>query len=376
MEENPGGAGKIILGAAMALLLVLMTPLLLFMGGNESQAADPLGPCLPPGENGNQGQDTTTTNVPEQYREALEKAAKTAGLPASLLAAQIKQESGWNPQAVSPVGAKGLAQFMPRTWAEYGNGKDPFDPFAALDAQGRYMKYLVDFVSGLATSETQKIEFALAAYNAGPGNVHKYGGIPPFGETRDYVTKIMESSQVDFSSSCEPPGGFEFGDLGPGDWVNPLPGSRLTSPFGTRPCPLSNCAGRPFLLYHEGIDLAGGEEMFYAPTDMEITYVSTGPGDRLYGVYGNYIFAKQTQAPYLVFEFHEARDNSLLVETGDIVKAGTPLGAPGATGNSSGVHLHFQINRPDTTSIYAPAVNNGKSLDPMPYLREKGISFK
>ncbi|MDO2934196.1 transglycosylase SLT domain-containing protein [Paeniglutamicibacter sulfureus] len=375
MVENPGGTGKILLGTGMVLLLVLMTPVLLFMGGSERQAADPLGPCLPPGENGTHGTDTTSS-VPEQYREALDKAARTAGLPASLLAAQIKQESGWNPRAVSPVGAKGLAQFMPQTWAEYGNGKDPFDPFAALDAQGRYMKYLVDVVSALATSETQKIEFALAAYNAGPGNVQTYGGIPPFSETRDYVTKIMESSQVDYSSSCEPPGGFEFGDLGPGDWVNPLPGSRLTSPFGTRPCPLSSCAGRPFLLYHEGIDLAGGDEMFYAPTDMEITYVSAGASDRLYGVYGNYIFAKQTQAPYLVFEFHEARDNSLLVETGDIVRAGTPLGAPGATGNSSGVHLHFQINRPDTTSIYAPAVNNGKSLDPMPYLREKGISFQ
>ena len=323
---------------------------------------------------GNDGE--STVKIPEQYREAVEKSADTAGLPVGIIAAQIQQESGWNPKAVSPVGARGIAQFMPGTWEEWGNGKDPFDPFAGLDAQGRYMKHLAGQIADLASNEKEKIQFTLAAYNAGAGNVQKYGGIPPFEETRHYVEVIMGNAQMDYSSTCEAPGGFDFGELQADEWAHPMPNSRMTSPFGPRACPLASCAGMPFLLKHEGIDLAGSDPYFYAPTDMKITYASIGNIDKLYGSYGNYIFAQMTEAPYLVFEFHEAQDNSLLVKTGDVVKKGTPLGKPGATGNSSGIHVHFQINNPKTSVFDRPAINNGKTYDPVPILRQQKVNIQ
>jgi len=109
-------------------------------------------------------------------------AAQRAGIDPDIFVAQIQQESGFNPQAKSPVGATGIAQFMPGTAA--GMGIDPTDPYASLDAAARMdaqnlQKYGGDW------SKT------LAAYNAGGGNVDKYGGVPPFSETQSYVQSIL-----------------------------------------------------------------------------------------------------------------------------------------------------------------------------------------
>lgn len=375
MEEQSGGA-KIVLAVLGIMLLLVITPIILFLGAGSNDEPDPYAPCVIDGTPiNNTEQQEPTVKIPEQYRDAVEKSANTAGLPVGIIAAQIQQESGWNPKAVSPVGARGIAQFMPGTWAEWGNGKDPFDPFAGLDAQGRYMKHLGDIIADLASNEQEKIRFTLASYNAGAGNVHKYGGIPPFDETEHYVQTIMDNAQMEYSSTCQAPDGFDFGDLSADEWAHPMPNSRITSGFGPRACPLASCAGQPYLLKHEGIDLAGSEPYFYAPTDMKITYVSTGPSDPLYRFYGNYIFAQMTEAPYLVFEFHEVQDNSLMVNTGDVVEKGTPLGKPGATGNSSGIHLHFQINNPKTSVFDRPEVNNGKTYDPIPILRQQKVNI-
>lgn len=375
MAEEQGGGAKISIAVLGVLLLLATTPIILFLGVGDETPNDPYLPCVIDGKPINHTENESGVSIPEQYRAAVEDAAGTAGLPVGIIAAQISQESSWNPQAQSPKGARGIAQFMPGTWAEWGNGKDPFDPFASIDAQGRYMQHQVTNVSSLATSEKNKIELALAAYNAGFGNVQKYGGIPPFPETQHYVQKIMANAQMDYSTTCKPPGGFEFGDLPEDQWAHPMPGSRLTSPYGPRPCPLATCAGQPYLLHHEGIDVAGPEQYFYAPTEMRITYVSTGANDQLYRFYGNYIFAQMTEPPYLVFEFHEAADNSLLVRSGDVVPKGAPLGSPGATGNSSGIHLHFQINDPATSIFDRPFVNNGKTLDPLPILRQQKVDI-
>lgn len=380
MGEEQGSGAKIILAVLAVLLLLVITPIILFLGaGEESPTADPYAPCVIEGKpltNGQSKQDGKAgAKIPEQYREAIEDSAHTAGLPVGILAAQISQESNWSPRAVSPAGARGIAQFMPATWGEWGNGKDPFDPFAGLDAQGRYMKHLGQQIADLATNENEKIRYTLAAYNAGAGEVHKYGGVPPFDETKHYVQTIMDNAQMEYSSTCQAPGGFNFGDLTAQEWAHPMPNSRLTSPFGPRACPLASCAGKPFLLKHEGIDLAGSEPYFYAPTDLRITYASVGRLDKLYGSYGNYIFAQMTEAPYLVFEFHEAKDNSLLVTTGDVVEKGAPLGKPGATGNSSGIHVHFQVNNPDTAVFDRPAINNGKTYDPIPILRQQKVNI-
>jgi soluble lytic murein transglycosylase-like protein len=120
--------------------------------------------------------------VPSRYRDPLIAAAGRWNVSAALLAAQLMAESNFNPFAVSPAGAQGIAQFMPGTAAAYGLG-DPFDPVAAIDAQAHLMS---DLIRQLGSPE-----LALAGYNAGPGAVEGCRCIPPYPETRAYVTRIL-----------------------------------------------------------------------------------------------------------------------------------------------------------------------------------------
>jgi surface antigen len=143
--------------------------------------------------------------VPHGWGGEIEKSAKANALPASVLAAQLEAESGWNPQAMSGAGAQGLAQFIPGTWATFGNGGNVFDPVAAIDAQGRYMKSLMDTLAPVAqASGTEPIKLALAGYNAGPGAVQGAHGIPPISETQTYVQRIMTNAAERFSGPCQP----------------------------------------------------------------------------------------------------------------------------------------------------------------------------
>lgn len=103
------------------------------------------------------------------------------GLPSGLLAAMCQQESGGNVRAVSPAGAQGLMQLMPSTAA--AAGVDPFDPEQAIAAAGKIMARNLASFGG-------SVQLALAAYNAGAGAVHQYGGIPPYAETQNYVRRI------------------------------------------------------------------------------------------------------------------------------------------------------------------------------------------
>lgn len=133
--------------------------------------------------------------VPAPYVPWVLQAASTCTvLTPSLVAAQIQQESGWNPDAISPVGAEGLAQFMPGTWSTYGRDENtdgsanPLDPPDAIMALGRYDCALHDLVAALPAAD--KVGLMLAAYNAGPGAVLAAGGIPPYPETQSYVRAI------------------------------------------------------------------------------------------------------------------------------------------------------------------------------------------
>ncbi|HKJ35328.1 MAG TPA: transglycosylase SLT domain-containing protein [Solirubrobacterales bacterium] len=120
--------------------------------------------------------------VPGFARAPLLSAAARHDVSAELLAAQLLVESNFNPAAVSPAGARGIAQFMPATAAAYGLD-DPFDPAAAIAAQARLMSELL--------GRFGSVQLALAAYNAGPGAVSGCSCVPPYPETQAYVTRIL-----------------------------------------------------------------------------------------------------------------------------------------------------------------------------------------
>ncbi len=109
------------------------------------------------------------------------EAARRHGVPEDLFLRLVQQESGWNSGAVSHKGATGLAQLMPETAARLG--VDETDPGQNLDGGARYLRMMYDRFGDW--------KLALAAYNAGPEAVEKYGGIPPYAETTNYVASIL-----------------------------------------------------------------------------------------------------------------------------------------------------------------------------------------
>lgn len=116
----------------------------------------------------------------------IERAARAAGVDASLLHAVIRAESAYNPKAVSPKGAAGLMQLMPATARRYGVA-DRFDPDQNVLGGALYLRDLLARFDG-------QLELALAAYNAGEGAVQKYGGrVPPYAETQRYVPQVMHN---------------------------------------------------------------------------------------------------------------------------------------------------------------------------------------
>lgn len=118
----------------------------------------------------------------EQYRPQIKAAAARYNLPEELIAGVIWQESRANPRAVSHCGAMGLMQLMPGTAKQLGV-RNAFSPSQNIDGGAKYLRQMID--------KFGRVDFAVAAYNAGPGNVQKHGGIPPFRETRDYVPKVL-----------------------------------------------------------------------------------------------------------------------------------------------------------------------------------------
>jgi hypothetical protein len=120
--------------------------------------------------------------VPAEFAPALARAAQRWNVSAALLAAQLYAESNFNPFATSPMGARGIAQFMPETARAMGL-EDPYDAGQAIDAQARLMR---DLLRRFAA-----VPLALAAYNAGPGPVEACGCVPPYPETRGYVARIL-----------------------------------------------------------------------------------------------------------------------------------------------------------------------------------------
>ncbi|MCE1226529.1 MAG: lytic transglycosylase domain-containing protein [Geobacteraceae bacterium] len=124
-----------------------------------------------------------TSGNPQEFEHLITAASAKYGVSASLIRAVIQAESGYNPQAVSRAGAGGLMQLMPGT-AKHLKVADRFNPGQNVDGGVRYLKFLLDTFKG-------DVSLALAAYNAGLSKVAKYGGIPPYEETRTYVSRVL-----------------------------------------------------------------------------------------------------------------------------------------------------------------------------------------
>ena len=126
--------------------------------------------------------DISNDGIPATLQPLIEAAAKRNNLDPALVAAVAKAESGFRVDAGSGAGARGLMQLMPSTASGLGV-TDILDPAQNLDAGSRYLKQQVDRFGDL--------RLALAAYNAGPGAVTRYGGVPPYTETQNYVTRVL-----------------------------------------------------------------------------------------------------------------------------------------------------------------------------------------
>ncbi|BCV21855.1 lytic transglycosylase domain-containing protein [Moorella sp. Hama-1] len=154
-------------------------------------------PAAPPALNGHGGAEgvarENTRNRPAiplpastNIQTLIGAIAARYNLSPDLLRGVVAAESGFNPRAVSPAGALGLMQLMPATARALGVN-DPFDPAANLDGGARYLRQLLDRFQG-------DTRLALAAYNAGPGAVERYHGVPPYKETRAYIQRVLAAA--------------------------------------------------------------------------------------------------------------------------------------------------------------------------------------
>lgn len=131
------------------------------------------------------GVQAGNTSIANDFKQIIEKAATTYGVPTKLIESVIQHESSFNPNAISRAGATGLMQLMPST-AKFLGVANPLNPEQNIMGGTKYLSQLMKKYDG-------NISMTLAAYNAGPGNVAKYGGIPPFKETQNYVKKVLNT---------------------------------------------------------------------------------------------------------------------------------------------------------------------------------------
>jgi murein DD-endopeptidase MepM/ murein hydrolase activator NlpD len=330
---------------AVGAVAIVLLPVLMFAG---------IGGGAPIEESGGSGDGSgalNSENVPEEYVPwvlAAGELCETIG-PA-VIAAQIEAESNWDPDAGSDAGAQGISQFMPGTWETWGedanhNGvNSPYDPADAIMAQGRYdcsiAEQVVDYLeSGQASGDP--LDLTLAGYNAGPGAVQEYGGIPPYEETQTYVARIR--SLIPKYEAIEGGGG----EVPAGQTMAmPLAGDPpVTSPFGMRVHPITG----EYKL-HTGIDFGADEgTAVLAALDGTVSFAGWVDG------YGNRVEISHTIDGQEVTTTYNHM-SAINVSVGQNVGVGTSVGAVGSTGYSTAAHLHFEVEQ------------NGEYVDPAPFL--------
>lgn len=324
-----------LLGAPVALALALV----LLLTAALPSAADP---------------GTLSAEVPEPYRQAvLAAAAACPGLSAPLLAAQLAAESGWNPDALSPAGAIGLAQFMPGTWTTWGRDgdgdgqSDPGNPVDAIAAQAALMCDLLE--RARASGWGDPIDLALAGYNAGWGAVTTHQGVPPYPETTAYIARIRDSlPRYTGAAPTMPTDGSDA------VWpvADPDP---IRNDFGNRPPGINYELG-----YHTGIDLnadlrLGGSD-YGEPVRSARAGVVHSTSHR--GPLGHQVLIGHPDGHYTSYG-HLA---SITAHPGQQVAAGQQIGTIGCSGMSScGPHLHLEVRR-------SPRWSAGNFVDPIIWL--------
>lgn len=152
------------------------------LNGGESSKCASRGSCMSFAEALEHAQSPASVRCPDDLVSIINNASQKYGIEPAVIKAVIRAESGFRPDAVSRAGAKGLMQLMPGTARALG--VNPLDPEQCVDGGTRYLKQMIDRFGSL--------ELALAAYNAGPGSVSRYNGIPPYEETRRYVSNVMQ----------------------------------------------------------------------------------------------------------------------------------------------------------------------------------------
>lgn len=330
------GAGSAALrwmvAAVVATPILLVTLLLVLLGGGLAADAVTTGVpgALRPGA------------VPAAYQPLIARAARTcSGVTGPVLAAQLDAESGWNPRAVSPAGAQGLAQFTPATWAIAGRDgdgdgiRDPFNPADAITSQAAYLCQLLTAVTDDRTLIGDRLDLALAAYNAGLGAVQRYGGVPPYAETQTYLQQIRA-----LIASYADPAASTLGAGPPGSWVRPIDGP-ITSGYGAR-------WGR----VHEGLDVGApiGTPIYAASNG---TVLAAGPA----AGFGKWVKLAHPANITTIY----GHISAWTVSVGQAVRAGQLIAYSGNEGQSTGPHLHFETRIAD------------QPIDPVTFYAAHGI---
>ncbi len=343
MSEKGGSAFAWLAGGTVALVVM---PVFLFAG----VGAGGVGPDMA----GVSGGVLNPKHVPPEYLPWVLKAGSMCPqITAPVIAAQIEAESGWVNGLTSPVGAQGLSQFMPGTWATWGRDDDgngrvnPFDPGDAIMAQGRYDCALAKQVEGYKArgdANGPTLDLTLASYNAGPGAVLQYGGIPPYQETQGYVVKI-KAGMAKYTAISSGPG---TGTIPAGQRLAmPLSGNPpVTSPFGMRVHPITGVRK-----LHSGMDFGVKQGVpILAAKEGVVTFagMTAGYGNRVIVSHGS-IGGKQIATTY-------NHMSAINVSKGQSVGVGTVVGLVGSTGYSTGAHLHFEVQE------------NGQYVNPAPWI--------
>jgi soluble lytic murein transglycosylase-like protein len=277
---------------------------------------------------------TTSTSSPAysgKYADYINQAASKYGVDPNLIAAIIKQESGFQQTKngktlTSPSGALGLMQLLPGTARSLG--VDPNDAFQNIMGG---TKYIADQIKAFGGN----IEKALAAYNAGAGNVRKYNGVPPFKETQNYVKNVLANFNKLSSSIVK---SVDSTSQSVADYY--LNNFKVSSKFNEKRGSTS----------HKGLDLSNGRagdpvKALKGGKVITAAYSKTA---------GNWVVIQQDDG--IVAKYMHMQ-KGLSVKAGQTIVAGQQLGKVGSTGDSTGNHLHLQLE------------SGGKAIDPEAYLK-------